>query len=145
MPSKELLLAGKDAAAEYDELAEPQDFQDDPEWVNTQTHACSLTVMAWENTLTPLDISVFSTVLLPSGNPTRLVSLSKWSLRKKRIRMSRFLLRSDMTSATSLVPSGRARREPTLPLKPSGSLTTWSWGWDPSLPEPKYCVHQCSN
>lgn len=31
VPSKELLLAGKDAAAEYDELAEPQDFQDDPE------------------------------------------------------------------------------------------------------------------
>lgn len=31
VPTKELLLAGKDAAAEYDELAEPQDFQDDPE------------------------------------------------------------------------------------------------------------------
>lgn len=31
MPTKELVLAGKDAAAEYDELAEPQDFQDDPE------------------------------------------------------------------------------------------------------------------
>uniref|UniRef100_A0A670IFH0 Dynactin subunit 4 n=1 Tax=Podarcis muralis TaxID=64176 RepID=A0A670IFH0_PODMU len=31
VPSKELLLAGKDAAAEYDELAEPQDFQDDPD------------------------------------------------------------------------------------------------------------------
>ena len=31
VPSKELVLAGKDAAAEYDELAEPQDFQDDPE------------------------------------------------------------------------------------------------------------------
>ncbi|MGH0180800.1 UNVERIFIED_CONTAM: hypothetical protein FKN15_005029 [Acipenser sinensis] len=30
---KELLLAGKDAAAEYDELAEPQDFQDDPDVV----------------------------------------------------------------------------------------------------------------
>lgn len=33
VPPKELVLAGKDAAAEYDELAEPQDFQDDPEWV----------------------------------------------------------------------------------------------------------------
>lgn len=33
VPPKELILAGKDAAAEYDELAEPQDFQDDPEWV----------------------------------------------------------------------------------------------------------------
>lgn len=33
VPSKELVLAGKDAAAEYDELAEPQEFQDDPEWV----------------------------------------------------------------------------------------------------------------
>ncbi|XP_018600699.1 dynactin subunit 4 isoform X2 [Scleropages formosus] len=33
VPSKELLLAGKDAAAEYDELAEPQDFQDDPDVV----------------------------------------------------------------------------------------------------------------
>ena len=31
VPPKELVLAGKDAAAEYDELAEPQDFQDDPE------------------------------------------------------------------------------------------------------------------
>ncbi|XP_015279058.1 PREDICTED: dynactin subunit 4 [Gekko japonicus] len=31
VPTKELLLAGKDAAAEYDELAEPQDFQDDPD------------------------------------------------------------------------------------------------------------------
>ncbi|KAJ6667839.1 hypothetical protein lerEdw1_016160 [Lerista edwardsae] len=31
VPSKELILAGKDAAAEYDELAEPQDFQDDPD------------------------------------------------------------------------------------------------------------------
>lgn len=31
VPRKELVLAGKDAAAEYDELAEPQDFQDDPE------------------------------------------------------------------------------------------------------------------
>ncbi|KAK1161255.1 dynactin subunit 4 isoform X1 [Acipenser oxyrinchus oxyrinchus] len=31
--AKELLLAGKDAAAEYDELAEPQDFQDDPDVV----------------------------------------------------------------------------------------------------------------
>jgi dynactin-4 len=31
VPPKELILAGKDAAAEYDELAEPQDFQDDPE------------------------------------------------------------------------------------------------------------------
>lgn len=31
VPTKELVLAGKDAAAEYDELAEPQDFQDDPE------------------------------------------------------------------------------------------------------------------
>ncbi|KAL8212081.1 UNVERIFIED_CONTAM: Dynactin subunit 4 [Gekko kuhli] len=31
VPAKELLLAGKDAAAEYDELAEPQDFQDDPD------------------------------------------------------------------------------------------------------------------
>ncbi|XP_008061938.1 dynactin subunit 4 isoform X5 [Carlito syrichta] len=31
VPPKELLLAGKDAAAEYDELAEPQDFQDDPD------------------------------------------------------------------------------------------------------------------
>lgn len=31
VPNKELMLAGKDAAAEYDELAEPQDFQDDPE------------------------------------------------------------------------------------------------------------------
>ncbi|XP_039629917.1 dynactin subunit 4 isoform X1 [Polypterus senegalus] len=30
---KELVLAGKDAAAEYDELAEPQDFQDDPDIV----------------------------------------------------------------------------------------------------------------
>uniref|UniRef100_A0A3P8WKR0 Dynactin subunit 4 n=1 Tax=Cynoglossus semilaevis TaxID=244447 RepID=A0A3P8WKR0_CYNSE len=33
VPSKELILAGKDAAAEYDELAEPQDFQDDPDVV----------------------------------------------------------------------------------------------------------------
>lgn len=31
VPSKELILAGKDAAAEYDDLAEAQDFQDDPE------------------------------------------------------------------------------------------------------------------
>ena len=31
VPPKELVFAGKDAAAEYDELAEPQDFQDDPE------------------------------------------------------------------------------------------------------------------
>ncbi|EHB17463.1 Dynactin subunit 4 [Heterocephalus glaber] len=29
VPPKELMLAGKDAAAEYDELADPQDFQDD--------------------------------------------------------------------------------------------------------------------
>ena len=35
VPPKELVLAGKDAAAEYDELAEPQDFQDDPEWVSS--------------------------------------------------------------------------------------------------------------
>ncbi|KAG7464841.1 hypothetical protein MATL_G00169910 [Megalops atlanticus] len=33
VPSKELVLAGKDAAAEYDELAEPHDFQDDPDVV----------------------------------------------------------------------------------------------------------------
>uniref|UniRef100_A0A1A8G1L0 Dynactin subunit 4 n=4 Tax=Nothobranchius korthausae TaxID=1143690 RepID=A0A1A8G1L0_9TELE len=33
LPSKELVLAGKDAAAEYDELAEPLDFQDDPDIV----------------------------------------------------------------------------------------------------------------
>ncbi|KAJ8394466.1 hypothetical protein AAFF_G00046770 [Aldrovandia affinis] len=33
LPSKELMLAGKDAAAEYDELAEPHDFQDDPDVV----------------------------------------------------------------------------------------------------------------
>uniref|UniRef100_A0AAR2IQ26 Dynactin subunit 4 n=1 Tax=Pygocentrus nattereri TaxID=42514 RepID=A0AAR2IQ26_PYGNA len=33
VPAKELVLAGKDAAAEYDELAEPQDFQDDPDVV----------------------------------------------------------------------------------------------------------------
>ncbi|KAJ8246567.1 hypothetical protein GJAV_G00252880 [Gymnothorax javanicus] len=33
LPSKELVLAGKDAAAEYDELAEPHDFQDDPDVV----------------------------------------------------------------------------------------------------------------
>ncbi|MBN3307953.1 DCTN4 protein, partial [Amia calva] len=33
VPPKELVLAGKDAAAEYDELAEPQDFQDDPDVV----------------------------------------------------------------------------------------------------------------
>ncbi|XP_055034890.1 dynactin subunit 4 isoform X2 [Misgurnus anguillicaudatus] len=33
VPKKELVLAGKDAAAEYDELAEPQDFQDDPDVV----------------------------------------------------------------------------------------------------------------
>uniref|UniRef100_A0A8C6TGV3 Dynactin subunit 4 n=1 Tax=Neogobius melanostomus TaxID=47308 RepID=A0A8C6TGV3_9GOBI len=33
VPSKELVLAGKDAAADYDELAEPQDFQDDPDVV----------------------------------------------------------------------------------------------------------------
>uniref|UniRef100_A0AAY5KDJ5 Dynactin subunit 4 n=2 Tax=Esox lucius TaxID=8010 RepID=A0AAY5KDJ5_ESOLU len=33
VPIKELVLAGKDAAAEYDELAEPQDFQDDPDVV----------------------------------------------------------------------------------------------------------------
>uniref|UniRef100_A0A8C8SRN3 Dynactin subunit 4 n=1 Tax=Pelusios castaneus TaxID=367368 RepID=A0A8C8SRN3_9SAUR len=33
VPPKELILAGKDAAAEYDELAEPQDFQDDPDVV----------------------------------------------------------------------------------------------------------------
>ncbi|KAG8438932.1 hypothetical protein GDO86_005207 [Hymenochirus boettgeri] len=33
VPTKELVLAGKDAAAEYDELAEPQDFQDDPDVV----------------------------------------------------------------------------------------------------------------
>ncbi|KAL7985826.1 hypothetical protein Chor_010992 [Crotalus horridus] len=33
VPSKELILAGKDAAAEYDDLAESQDFQDDPEYV----------------------------------------------------------------------------------------------------------------
>ncbi|GAB1301771.1 Dynactin subunit 4 [Apodemus speciosus] len=33
VPPKELVLAGKDAAAEYDELAEPQDFQDDPDIV----------------------------------------------------------------------------------------------------------------
>uniref|UniRef100_H3C3W5 Dynactin subunit 4 n=1 Tax=Tetraodon nigroviridis TaxID=99883 RepID=H3C3W5_TETNG len=33
VPTKELVLAGKDAAAEYDELAEPQDFQDDPDIV----------------------------------------------------------------------------------------------------------------
>ncbi|XP_061757910.1 dynactin subunit 4 isoform X1 [Nerophis ophidion] len=33
VPRKELLLAGKDAAAEYDELAEPQDFHDDPDVV----------------------------------------------------------------------------------------------------------------
>ncbi|KAG8128517.1 hypothetical protein E2320_015351 [Naja naja] len=31
VPSKELILAGKDAAAEYDDLAEAQDFQDDPD------------------------------------------------------------------------------------------------------------------
>ncbi|XP_062943048.1 dynactin subunit 4 isoform X1 [Cynocephalus volans] len=31
VPPRELVLAGKDAAAEYDELAEPQDFQDDPD------------------------------------------------------------------------------------------------------------------
>ncbi|KAK2490681.1 hypothetical protein MC885_017240 [Smutsia gigantea] len=31
VPPKELLVAGKDATAEYDELAEPQDFQDDPD------------------------------------------------------------------------------------------------------------------
>ncbi|CAB1337577.1 unnamed protein product, partial [Coregonus sp. 'balchen'] len=34
VPTMELVLAGKDAAAEYDELAEPQDFQDDPEKSN---------------------------------------------------------------------------------------------------------------
>ncbi|XP_029703671.1 dynactin subunit 4 isoform X1 [Takifugu rubripes] len=33
VPTRELVLAGKDAAAEYDELAEPQDFQDDPDIV----------------------------------------------------------------------------------------------------------------
>uniref|UniRef100_A0A4W3HGQ2 Dynactin subunit 4 n=1 Tax=Callorhinchus milii TaxID=7868 RepID=A0A4W3HGQ2_CALMI len=33
LPNKEMILAGKDAAAEYDELAEPQDFQDDPDVV----------------------------------------------------------------------------------------------------------------
>uniref|UniRef100_A0A8K9X3G7 Dynactin subunit 4 n=1 Tax=Oncorhynchus mykiss TaxID=8022 RepID=A0A8K9X3G7_ONCMY len=33
VPTKELVLAGKDAAADYDELAEPQDFQDDPDVV----------------------------------------------------------------------------------------------------------------
>uniref|UniRef100_A0A8C1MIS0 Dynactin subunit 4 n=1 Tax=Cyprinus carpio TaxID=7962 RepID=A0A8C1MIS0_CYPCA len=33
VPSKELVLSGKDAAAEYDELAEPQGFQDDPDVV----------------------------------------------------------------------------------------------------------------
>ncbi|XP_059846651.1 dynactin subunit 4 isoform X2 [Hypanus sabinus] len=33
LPSKEIILAGKDAAAEYDELAEPQDFHDDPDVV----------------------------------------------------------------------------------------------------------------
>ncbi|XP_076862264.1 dynactin subunit 4 isoform X2 [Brachyhypopomus gauderio] len=33
VPAKQLVLAGKDAAAEYDELAEPQDFQDDPDVV----------------------------------------------------------------------------------------------------------------
>ncbi|XP_062909108.1 dynactin subunit 4 isoform X2 [Mobula hypostoma] len=33
LPSKEIVLAGKDAAAEYDELAEPQDFHDDPDVV----------------------------------------------------------------------------------------------------------------
>ncbi|MFT7802643.1 dynactin subunit 4 isoform X2 [Arapaima gigas] len=33
VPSKELVLARKDAAAECDELAEPQDFQDDPDVV----------------------------------------------------------------------------------------------------------------
>ncbi|TRY54683.1 hypothetical protein DNTS_031218 [Danionella cerebrum] len=33
VPAKELVLAGKDAAAEYDELAEPQGFQDDPDVV----------------------------------------------------------------------------------------------------------------
>uniref|UniRef100_A0AAQ4PX76 Dynactin subunit 4 n=1 Tax=Gasterosteus aculeatus aculeatus TaxID=481459 RepID=A0AAQ4PX76_GASAC len=33
VPGKQLVLAGKDAAAEYDELAEPQDFQDDPDVV----------------------------------------------------------------------------------------------------------------
>lgn len=33
VPPTELVLAGKDAAAEYDELAEPQDFPDDPDVV----------------------------------------------------------------------------------------------------------------
>ncbi|CAN2387291.1 Dynactin subunit 4 isoform X1, partial [Pristimantis euphronides] len=33
VPTKELILAGKDATAEYDELAEPQNFQDDPDVV----------------------------------------------------------------------------------------------------------------
>uniref|UniRef100_A0A3P9LX15 Dynactin subunit 4 n=1 Tax=Oryzias latipes TaxID=8090 RepID=A0A3P9LX15_ORYLA len=33
VPNTQLVLAGKDAAAEYDELAEPQDFQDDPDVV----------------------------------------------------------------------------------------------------------------
>ncbi|KAG9491204.1 hypothetical protein GDO78_006527 [Eleutherodactylus coqui] len=33
VPTKELVLAGKDATAEYDELAEPQNFQDDPDVV----------------------------------------------------------------------------------------------------------------
>lgn len=30
-PPKELILTGKDAVAQYNELAEPQDFQDDPD------------------------------------------------------------------------------------------------------------------
>ncbi|KAM4038345.1 dynactin subunit 4 [Anomaloglossus baeobatrachus] len=33
VPTKELVLAGKDATAEYDELAEPANFQDDPDVV----------------------------------------------------------------------------------------------------------------
>lgn len=121
VPSKELVLAGKDAAAEYDELAEPQDFQDDPEWVidtdlsHTHTHTKSM-----QNPQTYL--CPFSPASLPSGSPTRLVSSSKWSLWKKRTRMSPFHLGCATTSITSHLPSGRARRGGTLLTRPFGSL-----------------------
>lgn len=71
-------MAGKDAAAEYDELAEPQDFQDDPEYMkHTQFNFSfiKVAIMRMFNSDPGADPSlIYSTVWLPSGSPTRLVS-----------------------------------------------------------------------
>ena len=147
VPTKELVLAGKDAAADYDELAEPQDFQDDPEWGQApHTHACINTCthilrthartlsghMEWRHVYTHAQTHTYSKCYCWL-NASTLVSLSPFSTQCGRLQE----IQQDWLLHQSGPPEGGARRCPWCPSRSDTTSATWPPPSGPTTRRPR--------